>query len=168
MTQKIFLAVIFAVSINVNAQYYILQSEVVLRSLSLEDKVLKEQLDSILFLKHPCEESIYKLDRNYTYFMWIKEETRQNYVIDIVYAKPSEVESDVNTGVYKINDITMVIREVGETPLFKPTGEKVNFRNNKELVNWEGNRLTELIHPEEFCIWGLYYSDGKLKIIELE
>lgn len=168
MIKKIILAVMFTASISVKAQYYILPSEVVLPSLNLEDNLLKEQLDSILFIAHPCEESGYKLERDYTYFVSIREETHGNYVIDIVYNKPFVVESDVNTGIYKMRDVIMVIREDSEMPLFKPTRNKETFRYNRELISWDGKKLTDFLSPEEFCIWGLYYSEGKLKIIELE
>ena len=59
--------------------------------------------------------------------MSIREEAHGCYVIDIVFNKPFVVQSELNTDIYKLNDITMIIREDSKIPLFKPTKIKRPF-----------------------------------------
>ena len=67
------------------------------------------------------------IPRDYTYFVSIREEAHGCYVIDIVFNKPFVVQSELNTDIYKLNDITMIIREDSKIPLFKPTKIKRPF-----------------------------------------
>lgn len=167
MKRCITLTFILAVSTFLYAQYR-LNSRIVLPVLEPKDGKFIQQLDSILFIKHPCLEPSEKVRKNYTYFVWIKETSSAKYNINIVYAKPSEVENDINTGVYIMNGITFIIRENNSVPLFAMTDDKETFKYTKELMKKNDYELREMISPEEFCIWGLSYSEHKLSIEDLE
>lgn len=145
---------------------YTMSTKVVLPLLELKDDVLMAQLDSILFEKHPCGNS---RDDKYNCFLWIEEAKPEEYSFVIVYAKASEVENDINTGVYKLNDRVLIIREDSENPLFLLSRRKYTFSYRKELMkkSSKSNELEERLDPEEFCIWSLLYSNKKLKVTDL-
>jgi len=166
MKKFIVTVLLSVVSITIQAQYAI-YSRIILPKLEIKDKQLLTQLDSILFVKYPCP---YKDERvSYTYFVNIEEGTHNNYTISIVYAQPSEIENEINTGIFKIERKELIIRENSQRPLFTLTGEKDRFLYKKELMKREGNNyeLIEKIAPARFCTWFLSYSENRLNILEL-
>lgn len=167
MKKNIIIVLLLFISITIQAQYSI-RSQTVLPVLELKDKQFLAQLDSALFVKYPCyDPERKKQQRQYVYFVNIKGDTLKNYTINIIYAKPSGTEKDVNTGIYKINEkSTLIIREDSYHPLFTKTGEKENFVYRKELMQGYKDELIEIVSPEEYCTWGLSYSENRLKIIE--
>ena len=170
MRKNIIIVLLLLISVTIQAQYS-LRSQIVLPVLEIKDKQFLAQLDSVLFVKHFCRASRDQRQQRekYTYFVNIKGDTLKNYDINVIYAKPSEAEKDINTGIYKINEKgTLIIREDSHYPLFVKTGEKERFAYNKELMRGGyKNELIEIIFPEENCIWVLSYSENYLSIVEL-
>ena len=168
MKKKIVVVFLSFISLTIQAQFA-LYCKMVLPVLELKDEQLLTQFDSILFVKYPCFASSYGKKEQYVYFVNIKEDTLNNYIISIVYAKPSVVNNEINTGIYKMNEKgTLIIRENSQRPLFAKTGEKENFVYKMELMMSGGNgfELREMISPEEFCTWVLSYSENNLEVIE--
>lgn len=168
MKKNIIIVLLLFISVTIQAQYTS-SNQIVLPILELKDKQLLVQLDSVLFVKYPCSHSPRKEREQYTYFVKINEDSLKNYTISIIYAKPSEVENDINTGIYKINEkTTLIIRENSQYPLFTKTVEKENFKYKKQLMkDSDDYNLIEIVFPEEFCIFVLSYSKKQLKILEL-
>jgi len=158
-----FIAIIVCTTIK--AQYAII-NKMVLPELAPKDSLLLKQLDSILAISPPYS---YQIEDKYCFYIRIKEEISNKYKIVIVYARPSELENDLNTGICYINDTTiLIIREETIKPLFKPTGNKIEFKYRK-LLQQDGikdNYLIELFPPEEFFIWILSFSENQLKIVK--
>ena len=169
MKKNIIIVLLLLISITIQAQYSI-KNQIVLPVLELKDKQFLAQLDSALFVKSPCLTDLeYKQRQQYVYFVNIKGDTIKNYAITIVYARPSETENDINTGIYRINEKkTLIIREDSYYPLFAKTGKKETFVYRKELMKggYREDELIEIKGPEEFCIWVLSYSEDQLKILK--
>ena len=166
MKKNIIVVLLLLTSVTIQAQYSI-RSQIVLPVLELKDKQFLGQLDSALFVNYPCFGFERKQREQYVYFVNVKGDTLKNYTIDIIYARPSETENDVNTGIYRINENkTLIIREESHYPLFTETGGKEQFMYKKELMKggYNDRDLIEIKGPEEFCTWGLYYSDHQLKV----
>ncbi|MDH6310681.1 hypothetical protein M2451_003552 [Dysgonomonas sp. PFB1-18] len=167
MRKYVIIFMMMILSVDLSAQYTSI-NKIVLPILQLDDQVLLDQIDSVLFIEHPCMSSFKNDKRQYVYFVSIKEDSLKSYDINIVYAKPSEVENDINTGIYDRFNKIWIIREDSNTPLFKHTGEKTSFEYKKELTKRKENELVEIIYPEEFCIWGLSSFENKIKVLDLE
>jgi len=169
MKKVIFFIIMTLIVANVASQV-VVTNKAVLYELDLADIGLRNQLDSIVFVRHPCSSASEKPKQHYIYFMYVEEQEKRCYVIDIIHVKPSTIESDFNTGIYVMNDKLFIVREESETPLFKPTKNKRTFVYEKDLMPNGDNSYyyIEIIYPEEVCIWGLYYKEDKLNVIELE
>jgi len=152
MNKKLIIIIIALFAINqLKAQY--LADKMVLPKLEIKDSLLQYQLDSLI-INYPCSETPMK---DFVYFMSIKEKQPDIYLINIAYALASDIEENVNTGIYKIRDMTFVIREESDTPLFKLTKEKEIFKYRK-LVMPTGDNPRYLIKasfPVEHCIWSI-------------
>jgi len=150
---------------TVKAQYAII-NKMVLPELAPKDSLLLKQLDPILAISPPYS---YQIEDKYCYYIHISEEAYDSYKLAIIYARPSVLENDVNTGICYINDTTiLIIREESITTLFKPTGNKIEFKYRK-LLQKDGirdNYLREIISPEEFFIWILSFSENQLQIVK--
>ncbi len=181
MKKNIILVLIaLMVVINLEAQnrakyYAIVESKLVLPELTIENELLRSQLDSILFIKNTCARgsSEWKEKRGYVFFTRIKELTLGLYLINITYGKPSWVENDLNTGIYTSNNYFFIIRDENcQIPLFKATGENIVFKYEKELVkrnrDIDSNYYDEMIYREDFCTWHLSYFKGEIKLLESE
>lgn len=170
----IILLILISIIFDSRAQYAIVENKVVLPELALDDESFRNQLDTILFVKHSCfRDAETKKKRKYAFFTKIEETESGLYIISIIYSKPTLVEDDVNTGVYTLKDFIFVIREEKvKHPLFKATEKNFVFKYEKELMKRNNKKdsyyYDEYMHPEEFCSWRLSYFKGQIKILNLE
>ncbi|NDV97546.1 hypothetical protein D0T84_22040 [Dysgonomonas sp. 521] len=158
MKKMIFLFILLMITMfNLKAQY-IVTNQIVLPELELRDSLLQTQLDSILFNKYPCYSDSSKIVEKYTYFVTIREIGKENYTIDIVYTKPSDVEDEVNTGIYIMKDVLLVVREYSDNKIFNSMGRERVISYEKKLVKRDNSyHLHEVVNFEEFCVWGLLH-----------
>lgn len=137
--------------------------------LELEDKQLEEQLDSILFTAYPCT-SYGDGIHQYIYLTEVEEKSPDSYIINIIYIRPSVIEENVNTGIYKLADKeTFIVREKSKTSLFTKTCKEEKFTYQKFLVRYSEDeyKLEEIISPEQFCITTLSYNKKHLEIVSI-
>mgnify|MGYP006972682333 CR=1 FL=1 len=169
--KKIIIFIAIATTINLNAQYAIVENKIVLPAFVSNNDRFQNQLDSVLFIKKSCfSPSDRRIKRGYVFFTRIKEPVSGYYLISIVYGKPSWVENDINTGIYILKDYYFIIRdESSQTPLFEAIEKNIIFKYEKELRKRNNKEdsyyYDELTYPEEFCGWFLSFSENRLKII---
>lgn len=169
-TIKIHILIWLIIIVDLKAQVFVVENQQVLPELELTDLNLLTQLDSILFLNYPCARSANQIENKYSYFTTIKKLNSNNYIIDILYARPSEIESDINTGIFLFKDVFFIINENNNLSLFRYTGKKIIFSYEKQLRrnDNDSNYLMEIIYPEEFCSWSLSYANCQLKVLYLK
>lgn len=155
-------------SIVLKAQYT-LTAQTTLPVLELKDKQLEEQLDSILFIAYPCT-SYGDGIHEYIYLTTIEEKAPDSYIINIVFIRPSVIEENVNTGIYKLEDKGIfIVREKSKTPLFIKTCKEEKFIYRKFLVRYSKDeyKLEEIVSPEQFCITTLSYDKNRLEVLDI-
>lgn len=164
--KKYILLILLCCTTIMSYSQYTVKSKQIMYKLEVKDSLFFSKLDSIVFAKYPCNSSARHQREQYLYFVSIKEKESKNYRINVVYAKPSNVESDLNTGIYTYNDKSLIVREESEQPLFLITNEKIHFIYEKQLMKKaeDSYDLEEIIAPEEFCTWVFTYSNGAVEI----
>lgn len=172
----IFLLIVMTTVITVRAQrFLIVENQMVLRELISNNESFLKQLDSVLFIGKSAillsdRSKDRKIKEKYVFFTNVKKSTSGNYLISILYGKPTWVEKDLNTGIYKLKDYYFIINEHNsQTPLFKVTGHNVTFKYEKEVWKRNNNEdsiyLDEVVYAEEFSSWYFSYSNNQLKEI---
>jgi hypothetical protein len=161
--KKCIILVAITLFMVIGLQSQVLKTQTVLYKLDLSDVYLMNQLDSILFINHPCTSK-----RGNVYMINIEESTL-GYNINVFYTPPSIIEKDINTGIYINNNQTYIIRENSDRPLFSNTKKTEVFYYEKlvEPTGDKGQYLKEALFPYEPCMWLLIYANRKLKIQEL-
>lgn len=166
MIRNIVLTLIMLLPMRSNAQD-ILKTKLVLPTITVKDELFFNQLDSILFIQHPCRET--PTNTKHAFFASIEEKENQSYIIDVIYAKPSLAENYNYKGFCKIRDVYLLINENSEKFLFEVTNDRGNFIYEKQIFKRSDRTyFQEFEHPEEVCRWLLEYKDKKLEILDLE
>ena len=130
MKKYIIISLLCTIPIIVLKAQYNLTVQTTFPVLEIKDKHLEEQLDSILFIAYPCTSYGDKFNE-YIYLTTVEEEAPEFYIINIIFSKPSIIEENVNTGIYKLEDKgTFIIREKSKTPLFRAN---INFATHHHL-----------------------------------
>lgn len=148
---------------------YTLNIRTTLPVLELENKQLEEQLDSILFITYPCT-SYGDNTHEYIYLTEVEEKAPNSYIINIIYIRPSTIEENVNTGIYKLRDKGIfIVREKSKTPLFTKTCKEEKFIYQKFLVRCgkDDYKLEEIVSAQQFCITTLSYDKKSLEVLDI-
>lgn len=169
MKKYIIISLLCTIPIIVLKAQYNLTVQTTFPVLELRDKHLEEQLDSILFIAYPCTSYGDKFNE-YIYLTTVEEKAPECYIIDIIFSRPSVIEENVNTGIYKLEDKgTFIIREKSKTPLFIKTCKEEKLIYRKFLVTYgKGDyELEEIVRPEQFCLTTLSYDKNHLEVLDV-
>lgn len=169
MKKYIIISLLCAVPAIVLKAQYILTARTILPVLELKDKQLEEQLDSILFIAYPNTSYGDKV-HEYIYLTNVEEKAPDSYIIDIVFLRPSVIEENVNTGIYKLEDKGIfIVREKSKAPLFIKTCKEEKFIYRKFLVPYGKGEyeLEEIVRPEQFFSISLFYDKKSLEVLDI-